>query len=600
MRIQRLTLRNLRSHQETMLELDRFNFIRGPNGCGKSSVQMALEYLFTGRCELTDGAGRGAEALIRVGEKELEVSATLENGDTISRRRTSRSHIVEINGKRVPVDTAQVALEKRFGSADVLSAVLNADRFISMSEAEQKKFLAEVVDAGRIEIPEQIRETLRAVNEEPPRLASVGDVEAAHSRFYELRTEATRALRALGQMEKPDIPSDLPSVQEVQKKLGELRQQKESLVAQKAEADACWQNAQARLKQVRAEIEEVSSEILSASQEQELLHLESQRGQAEKLRQEMANLIAEQKTVENRLAIAQRLKGKCPSCGQSISEAVKTREVQALREQLADLEGLIQGTREELNECADIEVATSRLKGHRKAVSRRMKLVEEQSKLQEMPKPDGEDVGGRLAILTERINKGERVLEKVQQAQSAQERWESNVRERSSLEARIGLLDHLTEFFGPNGAMMAQAGSQMEPFKEKLNRQLAIFGYACNLTLEPFEIRVSFLGGGPGLMLKQLSESERFRFGIAFQLALATATRIRFAVIDRADVLDRARRKVLTALLLSSEIDQAIVFATGEESPPASIPAGVRFFDLAQVTQSRNPRSLEAPSLQPA
>jgi DNA repair exonuclease SbcCD ATPase subunit len=386
-------------------------------------------------------------------------------------------------------------------------------------------------------------------------------------------------------MEKPDIPSDLPSVQEVQKKLGELREQKESLIAQKAEAAACWQNAQARLKQVQAEIEEVSSEILSADQEQELLHLESQRGQAEKLRQELADLIAQQKTVENSLAVTQGLKGRCPSCGQAISEALKTSELETLRERLADLEGLIQGTREELNEYADIEVAKSRLEGHRKAVSRRTRLVEEQSKLREVAQPHGEDVGGRLAILTERINKGERVLEKAQQAQSAQKRWESNVRERSSLEARIGLLDQLTEFFGPNGGMMEQAGSQMEPFKEKFNRQLAIFGYACNLMLEPFEIRVSCPGGGPGLVLKQLSESERFRFGIAFQLALATATGMRFVVIDRADVLDRARRKVLTALLLNSEIEQAIVLATSEEVLPSSVLEGVKFLTLMEETK---------------
>jgi DNA repair exonuclease SbcCD ATPase subunit len=600
MRIRMLVLKNFRSHQETVLELDRFNFIRGSNGCGKSSIQMALEYLLTGRCQLTDGAGRGAEALIRVGEKELEVSATFQNGETICRRRTPRSQIVEINGKRVPVDTAQGALEKRFGPADVLSAALNADGFVAMSEAEQKKLLAQVVDTGRIELPDQIRETLRAVNEEPPRLASVSDVEAAHRRFYDLRTEATRALRALGQMETPDIPSDLPSVQEIQKKLSELRQQKESLVAQKAEVDACWQNAQVRLKQVQAEIEEVSCEIVGAGQEQELLQLESQRGQAQRLRQELANLIVEQKTVENRLAATQGLKGKCPSCGQSISETVKTRELETLRERLADLEGLIQGAREELNEYAGIEEAKSRLEAHRKVVSRRAKLLEEQSKLQEVPPANGEDVAGRLVILTERINKGERVLEKAQQAQSAQERWESNVRERSGLEARIGLLDQLTEFFGSNGAMMEQAGSQMEPFKEKLNRQLAIFGYACNLTLEPFEIRVSSAGGGPELVLKQLSESERFRFGIAFQVALATATGIRFVVIDRADVLDRARRKVLTALLLTSEIEQTIVLATGEEPPPASIPTGVRFFDLPQATNSRDGHSHEAPYLQPA
>ena len=472
MRIKTLTLKNFRSHEETVLELDRFNFVRGPNGCGKSSIQMALEYLFTGRCQLTDAAGRGAEALIRVGEKELEVSATFQNGETICRRRTARSHIVEINGKRVPVDAAEASLEKRFGSADVLSAVLNAGRFLEMSEAEQKRLLAQVVDRGKVDIPEEICDALRALNEEPPRLASMGDVEAAYSRFYDLRTEASRTLKAFGQMEKPDIPSDLPPVQEVKKKLDDLRQQKERLVAQKAEADATWESATARLGQLQPEIDELSSEILSTSQEQELLQLESQRGRAEKLRQELTDLMAQQKAVEASLATAQGLKDKCPACGQPISAAAKAKGVETLGGWLADLEGLIQGTREELNEYAEMDAARSRLEAHRKALARRAKLIEEQSRLQAVQKPNAGDLESRMTILAERISKGERVLEKVLQIENAKDRWEASVREKSGLETKIGLLDRLTECFGPNGAMMGQAQDRMGSFTEELNRHL--------------------------------------------------------------------------------------------------------------------------------
>ncbi|MHB8526205.1 MAG: AAA family ATPase [Candidatus Acidiferrales bacterium] len=583
MRITTLTLKHFRSHVETKLELGRFNFVRGPNGCGKSSIQMALEYLFTGRCAMTDAAGRGAEALIRSGEKELEVSATLESGETICRRRTPRSQIVEINGKRVPVDAAETFLTKQFGSADVLSAVLNADRFVEMPEADQRRLLAQLVEAGKVEIPAEIRDALRAINEEPPKLASVVDVEAAHKRFYDLRTEANRALKALGQMEKPDVPSDLPNVQEVRSKLEELRQQKERLIAQKAESDACWQNAQARLKQVQLEIEEASSEILSPSQEQELLQLESQRSHTEKLQQELTELIAEQRTVQKALATAQGFKDKCPTCGQPISAAAKAKEVEALGERLADLEGLIQGTREELNEFGNLEVARSRLESHRRALARRAKLLEEQSQVQAVQKPEGADLEGRMTILTERINKGERVLEKAQQGQSTQQTWEAHVRDKASLETRIGLLDKLVEFFGPTGAMMVQASGRIGSFAESLSAHLAAFGYACNFTLDPFEVRViSSTDNHCGLSLKRLSESEQFRFSIAFQIALATATGIRFVVIDRADVLDRSRRKELTALLLSSEIDQAIVLATGEDALPSIVPEGVKFFRLGE------------------
>ena len=88
-----------------------------------------------------------------------------------------------------------------------------------------------------------------------------------------------------------------------------------------------------------------------------------------------------------------------------------------------------------------------------------------------------------------------------------------------------------------------------------------------------------------GLSLKQLSESERFRFCIAFQLALATSTGIRFVVIDRADVLDKERRKLLTVLLSNSDVEQAIVLATGGEPPPIPVPAGVKFLDLTRPTE---------------
>ena len=587
MRILTLTLKNFRSHQETVLDLDRFNFVRGPNASGKSSIQMALEYLFTGRCTMTDAAGRGAESLIRTGAKELEVAVTLENGETICRRRTPRSHIVELNGNRVPVDAAEASLEKRFGSADVLSAVLNAGRFIEMSEAEQKRLLAQVVDAGKVDIPEEIGDALRAVNEVPPRLASVSDIEAAHKRFYDLRTEASRDLKALGQMEKPDVPPDLPSVQEVKKKLEELRQQKERLVAQKAEADATWEGAQTRLKQVHAEIEEISSEILSPSQEQELLQLESQRDHAEKLRQELTDLIAEQKAVETSLAAAEGLKDKCPTCGQPIAEEVKAGEMNALRERLDDLEGLIQGTREELNEYTEIEVAKSRLEGHRKALARRTKLVEEQSKLQAAQRPNSGDLESRMTILVERINKGERVLEKAQQAESAKEKWEASARQKSSLETKIAVLDRLTEVFGPSGLVMDQVGGRIGSFTKDLNLHLAAFGYTCKLALEPFEIRVSSSSDDArlALSLKHLSESERFRFGVAFQIALAKVTELRFAVIDRADVLDKGRRKLLTGLLLNSGLDQAIVLATSDEAPPLVALRGVKFLSLVEKTR---------------
>jgi len=50
-----------------------------------------------------------------------------------------------------------------------------------------------------------------------------------------------------------------------------------------------------------------------------------------------------------------------------------------------------------------------------------------------------------------------------------------------------------------------------------------------------------------------------------------------FIVIDGADVLDKEKRKMLTSLSLISKLDQAIVLATREETPPSTVPHGSNF-----------------------
>jgi hypothetical protein len=579
MRIINLTLRNFRSHENTILDLDRLNFVRGPNGSGKSSIQMALEYLFTGRCQMTDAAGRGAESLIRSGEKEFEVSATLESGETISRRRTERSQIIEINGRRVPVDAAEAFLTKQFGSADVLSAVLNADRFVAMSEGEQQRFLAQSIEAGKVDIPTEICDMLRALNEETPKLASVDDLEAAHKRFYGLRAEASRTLKSLEHIEKPESPLDLPTVQQVRQKLEELRQQKERLIAQKLEADVCWQNAQPHSTHMQLGTEEAPFNVLIPSQGRWPLHCEPHQDSAEKLRRELADLSAEQKLVETSLAAVERSRANCPTCGQSITEETRALRRESLCERRAELDGLIQGTNEELSEYAGIDV-TPGLGESRNAAGPCESLV-----VEHRPGPGG--LESRMTILTERINKGERVLEKAQQFESANGKWETYVREKSGLETKIGLLVKLAEFFKPSGALMGKICGRMGLFTEDLNRHLAAFGYTCNLALEPFEVRViSPKDSRFGFALKHLSESEQFRFGVALQIALAMVMGLRFVVIDRADALDKERRKMLTGLLVNSGLDQAIVLATSEDAPPSAVPEGVKFLHLIEGTKS--------------
>jgi hypothetical protein len=309
---------------------------------------MALEYLFTGRCAMTDAAGRGAEALIRSGEKEFEVLATLEGGETICGRRTAKSQIVEVGGRGVPVDAAEAFLTKQFGPADVLSAALNADRFVGMSEGEQQRFLAQSIEVGKVDIPAEICDVLRALNEQVPKLTSIDDVKSAHKRFYDLRAEASRTLKALDHMEKPELPAGLPEVIQVRQKLEELRQQKERLIAQKLEADVCWRNSQPRSTYVQSGREEAPCNVLTPSHGRAPLHCEPHQDPAENLSRELAELSAEQKIVVASLTAMEGTRASCPTCGQPITEEARVLRRESLCERRAELDGLIQGTNEEL------------------------------------------------------------------------------------------------------------------------------------------------------------------------------------------------------------------------------------------------------------
>lgn len=560
MRIEKLILTNFRCHQQTVLDLDRFNFIRGPNASGKSSIQMALEYLLTGRCAPTDAGGRGVESLIRSGEKEFAVSATLAGGQTICRRRMGKSQIVEIDGRKAPTDVAEAFLSKSIGTADLLSAVLNVDRFVKMSAADQQRLLAQLAPAQR-ELPPDIRDALNALNERAPELTDLAALAVAHKRYRDLAAEAARALDTLGQVAEPEASTELPTAPEVERKIQELRREKELLITRKNnEAVRCWQTSQPGpgVCQCQHEVVEVHQ------------------GRHVAICRELAQLNLEQKLIESAVAALEEAKDSCSTCGQPVAGEVRVQRLETLAERLAEIEALIQGAREELSDCeASIELDDA---------ASSTTCTDDRPALQFVAGVDADGLEGRLTVLTERIGKAERVLGRIRQNQSAKETWEANVRERVCLESRHALLEKLASTFGPNGPVVQAARDQIHSLMERVNQGLATFGYECHVSFEPYEIRVrSPKNESYELSLKQLSESEQFRFGIAFQVAIALSTGIRFVVIDRADALDTERRRVLTGLLMSSGLDQAIVLATGNDAPPTLLPAGVKFLDLAKL-----------------
>jgi hypothetical protein len=112
---------------------------------------------------------------------------------------------------------------------------------------------------------------------------------------------------------------------------------------------------------------------------------------------------------------------------------------------------------------------------------------------------------------------------------------------------------------------------------------LARFGFVTQFSLDPYDLQVGNLNAGEkhwARSLKQLSESEAYRFGIAFEVALAEATGVNFCIIDRSDMLQNNARRELAGALLESGLEQAIVLCTSTDPLPATAPDGVKFFQL--------------------
>ncbi|KKN13434.1 hypothetical protein LCGC14_1006280, partial [marine sediment metagenome] len=147
----------------------------------------------------------------------------------------------------------------------------------------------------------------------------------------------------------------------------------------------------------------------------------------------------------------------------------------------------------------------------------------------------------------------------------------------------------LVEFFGPTGVKAKLVGDRSTDFCAALNRHLIRFGFAVSVKAGQLWVCTD-VPAGSALAIHQLSDSEKFRFGVAFQIALAEITGLKFAVIDHADILDDDCRQQLTAMLMEAQLDQAIVLSTAKELPPAaeSPPEGVKFFWLGPGEHERS------------
>ena len=183
-----------------------------------------------------------------------------------------------------------------------------------------------------------------------------------------------------------------------------------------------------------------------------------------------------------------------------------------------------------------------------------------------------------LVITGDRIKTGKGILEEAQGWIVRKEEIEKVAKQRAVLEQRKTYLEQLCKFFGPKGVKVSLIGEKLEEFEKSVNKHLRAFGFSLMIQAEPWTIAVSEYEtphSENSRSIRRLSRSERFRLGIALQIAIAKITGVNMLVIDNSELLTPEVRATMIKMLAAAELDQALVFATlmipEEQFTPPSI-----------------------------
>jgi len=270
--------------------------------------------------------------------------------------------------------------------------------------------------------------------------------------------------------------------------------------------------------------------------------------------------------------------GVCPTCKSLITEESRKAMYAPYMTRLNDAHAAVHRLEKELAEGGDSAGAIAQLaadtteRERQDAVTTSLtNLRQQHSNLFEGPEQQPPDfpetleaLHADLEALKARVVRGLEVLVKIVELEEAQRVYTKQLEERGVAETRLAELEKLLDYFGQNGIKAKLIAERLDLFTERVNAVLAWWGYALAFTIEPYQLRITETDA-PHIVLmpSQLSESESYRLGVAFSIAIAMWTGLKFVIADAAEILDKQDKWSFAQGLLASDLDQAILTSTG-------------------------------------
>lgn len=631
MKITNLFLSNFRNHSSTDIPLDQINVFCGRNAAGKSSIKYALEYLLTGRCSgITDEAGRGAaENLPRDGAGAAEVVAVIDGLGTVSR---STGGGLSVEGLHGSARDQQAALCERLGaSTDVISAVINTGRFLSLSPGEQKSLLFALLGLSfdQAKLQEHVPPEYAGVFDRlyPPGLAGGAEVfDRLEKVFREERKAAKKVLKELETLTGAGAGADSGSTglppgawenrELIRQQLADMRRQRDELLQVRARAVEAGKLRQ----KILADIEAQEKEIARLEREEQELRpggderatanrLENLTERVKKLEQDLESarnmlelenkLLAEYKANKEaweKLLHTVKTDQRCPLGPGITCTADRDQMIEKIKKDLAGVEGLIEKQMAKVD-AADQEVARVKdeLEKYRAELtefSGAIKLWEQKvqqfelahgqldilrGNLVDVPDYDSDDLAQLeqdIDALGQRIANGDDLVRRLAVEEARRKEQEKLAGRLEAARQEVEALEKLVALFGPKGLRQELLTGAIDRLQARADERMQLLTggeYRVEFSAEGKDgFRVTVFRNDIPRSVSQLSTSERLRLGVIMQDVLNGLTGLGLLVVDDAETLDPGNKMALINLLLQvrQEYGTIIVLSALGETVP--------------------------------
>lgn len=579
MKITAVELKSFKSYVGTLVDTDAKRILlSGENGTGKSTLlRDAILWVLTGETPDISGKGSGGELLVPdwTGVNEVLASVVLDGAVRVERRWTPvTGQTLTVTDWTGNLTEQQNALYAKVGaSAALLRVLVDARAFLRLDHADAKKLLLDVLN---VQIPvligaETVTHTLESL-------------EAAYQEVFNLRRDAKAKVKGIPVPAAPTTATVFKPLKQydermqdlrgqldaAQRAIGETVGQRAALTKQIADAEGKRERCQTQwtLAQIDDDIANVEAEISS-------LTLKAQN-------QPMPEPVSSGAVVgPERVAFlrnrVEALSAHNPKKGCVLDPDVpcETAKV-AFSKRAKGLQGELDAMPTSptkapvvpVDPAAGLEAELGALRQRRDTVERTLQTYADLSTQIDAGQqalaalPDTSEQDDQIAAIAETIAKGVLIIKNATEFYDAQARHQKGLAQREAAQLDVDRLEALCTLLGPSGARVDALRDAFKGFETTINPYLKPFGWTVHLEADPWSVRVN------RRLVQTYSASERYRIGVALQLALAQMSGVGFCVIDELDILDKATRDVVGRMLYQSEVGQIVILGTRDPGVP--------------------------------